>query len=141
MYNYYIKMQGGFFINSIFIFIIYLFLFFTLSSCISNEFVDLSYITIDKTQLINNFIYALVLWNLITFCVFWVDKLKAKKNKWRISEKTLILLSFFMGGIGGLIGMYFLRHKTKHLKFKVLIPISIVFNIFIIILFYNLLGV
>ena len=74
-----------------------------------------------------------VLWNVITFSLYWIDKVKARKNKWRISESTLIVCAFLMGGVGALLGMSLLRHKTKHLKFRLMIPLSVVINICIVI--------
>lgn len=49
--------------------------------------------------------YGLTLWNLIVFIVYGMDKHKAKKNKWRISENTLIVCAFLMGGLGALLGI------------------------------------
>ncbi|UJF16679.1 DUF1294 domain-containing protein [Jeotgalibaca sp. MA1X17-3] len=46
-----------------------------------------------------------------------IDKKKAQKRKWRISEKTLLLLGLFGGGVGGFAGMFFFRHKTRHSYF------------------------
>ena len=51
-----------------------------------------------------------------------IDKRKAVTNKWRIKEKTLFILCLLGGSIGGIIGMYTFRHKTKHLKFKIGFP-------------------
>ena len=61
----------------------------------------------------------LLLVNLLTFILFALDKRSAIKNKWRISERTLILFTLFGGGIGACFGMYVLRHKTKKLKFQI----------------------
>ena len=52
-----------------------------------------------------------------------VDKFKAKKNLWRIPEATLMLVAAIGGSVGSLIGMYTVRHKTKHLKFTLGIPL------------------
>ena len=71
---------------------------------------------------------ALVLWNIITFALYAIDKSKAKRNKWRINEATLIACAFLMGGIGAMLGMSILRHKTQHLKFKLLVPVAVVLN-------------
>ncbi len=71
-------------------------------------------------------IYIILIWNIITFALFGIDKYKAKKDLWRISEKTLILCSLLLGGIGGFMGMYKFRHKTKHALFTFLIPLSAV---------------
>ena len=75
----------------------------------------------------------LLVWNLCVFIMYAVDKSRAKKNKWRISEATLIAVAFFMGGCGALLGMHVLRHKTKHLKFKLLVPIAVVVNVLVVV--------
>jgi len=75
---------------------------------------------------------AFILWNIITFCMYWSDKRKAEKNKWRVPEKTLILVAFLMGGLGALLGMHLLRHKTKHMSFKILVPLGLVINLIVI---------
>lgn len=67
-------------------------------------------------------IIFILIWNVIVFTVYALDKYKAVKNKWRISEKTLLILAFLMGGIGAYLAFGLLRHKTKHLKFKILLP-------------------
>ena len=46
-----------------------------------------------------------------------IELIKAIKNKYRIKEKTLVMLSLLFGSIGGLIGMYVIRHKNRHFKF------------------------
>ena len=60
--------------------------------------------------------------NLLTFIIFGVDKRKARKRKWRISEETLIWMSIIGGSIGALVGMSFFRHKTQKRKFILGIP-------------------
>jgi len=72
---------------------------------------------------------TIVLWNLITFAMYGIDKRKAQMKKWRISESTLILCAFLMGAVGALGGMSVFRHKTNHLKFKLLVPLALVMNI------------
>jgi len=76
---------------------------------------------------------AIVLWNIATFALYAIDKSKAKNNKMRIKEATLITCAFLMGGIGAITGMSILRHKTQKPKFKILVPIAVVLNIGIII--------
>ena len=51
--------------------------------------------------------------SVITFFAYAVDKGKAKRGKWRISEKALLSLSFFGGALGGYLAMNLVRHKTK----------------------------
>ena len=79
-------------------------------------------------------VLALTVWNIVTFALYGADKSKAKKKKRRISETNLILCAFLMGGLGALLGMLVFRHKTKHLKFKLLIPFAFIVNIGIIML-------
>ncbi len=55
--------------------------------------------------------------SLITAMVYKRDKTLAKKGLWRIKEKTLLILPWLMGGIGGFLGIYAMRHKTHHWYF------------------------
>lgn len=63
--------------------------------------------------------------NMIAFAVYGADKHRAVRRRWRISEATLILISFLGGGIGALAGMLFFHHKTRKWKFRILVPLSI----------------
>lgn len=77
-----------------------------------------------------DYIYiGLIIWNIFAFLLYGADKRKAVKHKRRISEKTLILTAFLMGGVGCLFGMAVFRHKTKHLKFKILVPLAVILNL------------
>lgn len=60
--------------------------------------------------------------NVITFLVYGVDKLKAKKNMWRIPEATLLALAAAGGSLGAWYGMRLWHHKTLHKKFRYGIP-------------------
>lgn len=62
--------------------------------------------------------YYLLAINAVTFTVYGVDKYKAKKAQWRISEATLLLLAVLGGSIGAWMGMKVWHHKTMHKKFK-----------------------
>ena len=64
--------------------------------------------------------------NLISFSFYVSDKNKAKKGKWRIPEATLVGLAWLFGSVGALIGMYVYRHKTKHVKFVLLVPLAFI---------------
>ncbi|MDY4078551.1 MAG: DUF1294 domain-containing protein [Clostridium sp.] len=77
------------------------------------------------------FLFYLLIINIIAFCLMYIDKQKAKKNKWRIKEDTLMISAFLGGSIGALIGMNTFRHKTKHAKFKYGIPAILIFQIII----------
>ena len=70
-------------------------------------------------------IYFLAI-NIITFIVYGIDKLKARKNLWRIPEATLLHLAVIGGSIGAWLGMRVWHHKTMHLKFKYGVPIILV---------------
>ncbi len=71
--------------------------------------------------------------NLIGFLAMYIDKRKAKRNEWRIKEGTLMSIALLGGGIGGIIGMYKFRHKTKKLKFIVGFPTIVISQIVLII--------
>lgn len=75
------------------------------------------------------FIIYLAVINIITFAIFGIDKLKAIKDKWRIPEKILFLLSIIGGSVGALLGMYIFRHKTKKIAFKFGIPVILIVQI------------
>ena len=74
------------------------------------------------------YIAAFIIWNLIVFTVYGADKRKAKKDKWRISEKTLLNLALLFGGTGAFIGMRVFRHKTQHKKFTIGVPLLMLLN-------------
>ena len=61
--------------------------------------------------------------NALGFLLMLADKLKAKKNLWRIPEATLFTVAVIGGSLGCILGMYTVRHKTKHLKFTIGIPL------------------
>ena len=67
------------------------------------------------------FAYVLII-NDIVFFVYGIDKYKAKKGRWRISEAALLLLALLGGALGAWCGMVVFRHKTHHLKFRILVP-------------------
>ena len=61
--------------------------------------------------------------NAAGFVLMLADKHKAKKKLWRIPEATLMTVAALGGSVGSLLGMYTVRHKTKHPKFAVGIPL------------------
>jgi uncharacterized membrane protein YsdA (DUF1294 family) len=69
--------------------------------------------------------------NFIACLAMFIDKQKAKHNKWRISEASLLTLSILGGSIGMLFGMSFFRHKTKHKKFTIGVPLILIIEILI----------
>jgi uncharacterized membrane protein YsdA (DUF1294 family) len=62
-------------------------------------------------------LYAYAVISLIAFFLYWRDKKKAKKHRWRIPEALLLGFGFFGGAVGALLGMNLFRHKTKHWYF------------------------
>ena len=68
-------------------------------------------------------LYYLLIINAAGFLLMLVDKWKAKKNRWRVRESTLLIVAALGGSIGSLAGMYLFRHKTQHLKFTLGIPL------------------
>ena len=73
--------------------------------------------------------YYLLAINAVAFIVYGIDKYKAKKAKWRISEATLLLLAVLGGSIGAWMGMKVWHHKTMHKKFKYGIPAILLIQI------------
>lgn len=67
-------------------------------------------------------VYLLII-NAAAFALMLADKWKAKKNRWRIPEATLMGVAALGGSIGALAGMYLVRHKTQHPKFTLGIPL------------------
>ena len=79
-------------------------------------------------------LYYLLIINAAGFLLMLVDKWKAKKNRWRIRESTLLIVAALGGSVGSLAGMYLFRHKTLHLKFTVGIPLILAAQCFIVVL-------
>ena len=73
--------------------------------------------------------YYLLAINAVAFIMYGIDKYKAKKAKWRISEATLLLLAVLGGSIGAWMGMKVWHHKTMHKKFKYAIPAILLIQI------------
>lgn len=82
------------------------------------------------------FIYYLIAINILTFIIYGIDKLKAKKNWRRISESTLLLLAVAGGSIGAWLGMMVWRHKTKHWTFLIGVPAIFILQLSLIAYIY-----
>ena len=76
-------------------------------------------------------IYLLIV-NIWAFVQMAIDKKKATRNEWRIPEKQLFLPVIIGGSVGGLLGIYVCRHKTKHWYFPTFFWLSFVIHIIII---------
>ena len=72
------------------------------------------------------FLIYLLLINAAAFLLMHLDKYRAKNNLWRIPERVLLSVAFCGGSLGSLLGMYTARHKTKHWKFRLLLPLFFV---------------
>ena len=68
-------------------------------------------------------VFYLTFMNILAFIIYGVDKSRARKNKWRISEATLIMLALFGGALGAFLGMLIFHHKTKKRKFYITVPL------------------
>ena len=77
-------------------------------------------------------LYYLIGINIVTFFVYGIDKWKARKSKWRISEATLLMLAVIGGSIGAWLGVKVWHHKTLHKKFKYGIPAIIIIQLVLI---------
>ena len=85
-----------------------------------------------------HWVLPLLFWFLINFAAFltfWSDKCRARKNRWRIPERTLLLLAGIGGSVGALLGMLLFRHKTKHAKFFIGIPFILLVHLAVVIYF------
>ena len=78
----------------------------------------------------------LLLANLVGFVLMGIDKHKAKKKQWRISEKTLFLSAVLGGSVGALYGMHLFRHKTKHKSFVFGMPAILVVQMLLAIIVF-----
>jgi uncharacterized membrane protein YsdA (DUF1294 family) len=72
--------------------------------------------------------YLLII-NVFAFVSYGLDKLKAKRNARRISERALLLLALVGGSVGAWLGMLVWRHKTKHAKFRFGVPILLLLQV------------
>ena len=68
-------------------------------------------------MLLKPFLIYLLILSAAAFLTYGIDKSRAKRGAWRISERTLLLFGFLGGAIGELVAMQLFRHKTKHSYF------------------------
>lgn len=74
-----------------------------------------------------------ILVNLLTFILFFIDKEKSKRNMWRTKESILLSFIIIGGFVGGILGMYVFRHKTKKLYFKIVALLFLLVHFYLII--------
>ena len=70
--------------------------------------------------------YYLVVVNIVAFILYGTDKAKAMHHQWRIKEAVLIGIAFVGGAFGAFAGMIVFHHKTRKMKFRILVPIAII---------------
>ena len=70
--------------------------------------------------------------NIVVFLLYGLDKQKARKNRWRIPEKTLLMMAVLGGGIGAYVGMKVFRHKTQKPKFYIGVPVIVLLQVIIV---------
>lgn len=75
---------------------------------------------------------VLVVMNVLAFALMAIDKKRAKAGAWRIKERTLFLATGLFGGLGGTLGMFLLRHKTKHWYFRLGFPALLVLQVILL---------
>lgn len=84
--------------------------------------------------------YLIIIINLLSFFIMFLDKKKAENASSRISEKVLYILALLFGGVGIYFGMFSFHHKTKKWYFILGIPFIIAANIYLLNLIFNYLG-
>lgn len=67
--------------------------------------------------------------NVLTFSLYGADKRRARRDKWRIPERTLLLCTWLMGGVGAFAAMRVFHHKTRHTRFVVSAPVAAVLQL------------
>lgn len=70
--------------------------------------------------------------NIVTFVLYGMDKRRAKRSKWRISEATLIWMAVLGGSVGALVGIKLWHHKTLHAKFRYGIPAILIAQVLLV---------
>ena len=76
-------------------------------------------------------LYAVII-NIIGYIIMGLDKKKAKSGAWRISEDNLLLVALLGGSVGMYWGIKKYRHKTRHIKFSVGVPLIFLLQIAVI---------
>ena len=85
-------------------------------------------------MIIQTMVCYYIIINIVAFILYGIDKLRAIKGKWRISEKTLLGIAWLGGGPGAYFGMQIYRHKTKHRIFRIMIPLSVLAHAIMVIM-------
>lgn len=72
--------------------------------------------------------------NAVGFLYMLADKHRAQKKQWRIPEARLMLTALMGGSLGIMLGMYLARHKTKHPKFALGVPVIFALQVVVLVL-------
>lgn len=80
------------------------------------------------------FVAYFIIINIVSFALYGLDKRKAIRKKWRISERNLFGIAVFGGALGALFAMVFFRHKTQHILFKVGVPAVLIVQVLLILI-------
>lgn len=75
---------------------------------------------------------VLAVLNAVSFGLMAYDKRCARAGKWRVPEKTLFLATACFGGLGGVLGMFLCRHKTKHWYFRLFFPVLLAVQVILL---------
>jgi uncharacterized membrane protein YsdA (DUF1294 family) len=84
-----------------------------------------------EEKIMKYFLYYLLFINLVGIFVMYSDKKKSRKGKWRTPENNIFAIAIAYGALGIFTGMRLFRHKTKHNKFVIGIPLILIVEIFI----------
>ena len=87
-------------------------------------------------MLLKPFLILLAAGSIVAFLMYGIDKWKAKRGAWRISEKALLLCGFLCGSVGALAAMQLFRHKTKHYYFYAVNILGLAWQIVVAYLLY-----
>lgn len=78
--------------------------------------------------------------NVVAFILYGADKQKARKKKWRISEKALLGIAVIGGSPGAILGMFVFHHKTKHWYFRYGLPLILVIQILVVLFILKIIA-
>ena len=73
--------------------------------------------------------FWVLFWSILDYILMGVDKWKAKRDRWRVPEKTFFLVAVLGGSLGAILGMYAFHHKTRHWYFKWGLPAILIAQI------------
>lgn len=82
------------------------------------------------------YIVVMAIMSLVAFIAYGIDKFKAKRGASRISERQLLLLSLACGAVGAMLGMLLFRHKTRHMKFILCVPLFLALQIAVLVMLF-----